>query len=57
MPTHTVELTDEELFVVKAALESFADISDGEYANPTRIASELWGKLPNPSVKWADIAV
>ena len=56
MPTHSVELTDEELFVVRAALEQFADIRDSEYANPARIASKLWGKLPRPTVKWDDIA-
>lgn len=56
MPTHSIELTDEELFVVRSALEQFADIRDREYANPTRIASTLAGKLPRSAVKWDDIA-
>jgi hypothetical protein len=57
MPTHNLTLTEEELFVLRAALEQFQDISDREYANPVRIAGEIEMRLPRSTVKWDDIAI
>jgi len=52
----TLTVTAEEAFVIKMALEQFADIRDGEYRRVADIASTLWGKVPDSGLKWADVA-
>lgn len=56
MAKNVIELTDEEVFVLTCALESFVDTSDSEYVNSVSIAYDVWRKLPSVPTKWADVA-
>jgi hypothetical protein len=45
---HTIELTDEELRILHAALRSYLDDFGHEEADLLRRIKELIGKLPQP---------
>jgi hypothetical protein len=45
---HTIELTDEELRILNAALHSYLDDFGHEEADVLRIAKALIAKLPRP---------
>ena len=47
---HTLELTDEELRLLQAALHSYLDDFGHEEADVLRRLKELMGKLPTPGV-------
>ena len=53
---HAVDFNDEEIFVIKAALEQFADIRDSEYRHVAHVASELYGRFPAVPIKWDDVS-
>jgi hypothetical protein len=56
IPRHTVSLSDEEVFVLRCALERLAGDSDREFVNAVRIANGIESRLPQVPVKWADVA-
>lgn len=45
---HTIELTEEELTLVRAALHSYLDDFGHEEADVLRSLKELLAKLPSP---------
>jgi hypothetical protein len=45
---HTIELTDDELRLLQAALRSYLDDFGHEEADVLRKIKELLGKLPRP---------
>jgi len=45
---HTIELTDEELRLLQAALHSYLDDFGHEEADVLRLAKALIAKLPRP---------
>ena len=45
---HTIELTDEELRLLHAALRSYLDDFGHEEADVLRMIKQLLGKLPRP---------
>jgi hypothetical protein len=47
---HTLELTDEELRLLQAALHAYLDDFGHEEADVLRRLKELMGKLPTPGV-------
>jgi hypothetical protein len=47
---HTIELTEEELTLVRAALHSYLDDFGHEEADVLRRVKEILGKLPAESV-------
>ena len=47
---HTLELTDEELRLLQAALHSYLDDFGHEEADVLRKIKELLGRLPTPGV-------
>jgi hypothetical protein len=47
---HTIELTEEELTLVRAALHSYLDDFGHEEADVLRRIKEILGKLPDESV-------
>ncbi|HVD12035.1 MAG TPA: hypothetical protein VNB46_02275 [Gaiellaceae bacterium] len=47
---HTLELTDEELRLLQAALHSYLDDFGHEEADVLRQIKELLGRLPTPGV-------
>jgi hypothetical protein len=47
---HTLELTDEELRLLQAALHAYLDDFGHEEADVLRRLKELIGKLPTPGV-------
>jgi hypothetical protein len=47
---HTIELTEEELTLVRAALHSYLDDFGHEEADVLRRIKEILGKLPAESV-------
>jgi hypothetical protein len=47
---HTLELTDEELRLLQAALHSYLDDFGHEEADVLRRIKELLGRLPTPGV-------
>ena len=47
---HTLELTDDELRLLRAALHSYLDDFGHEEADVLRRLKELMGKLPTPGV-------
>ena len=47
---HTVELTDDELRLLQAALHSYLDDFGHEEADVLRKIKELIGRLPTPGV-------
>jgi hypothetical protein len=46
---HTIELTDEELRLVRAALHSYLEDFGHEEADILRALKSLLGKLPEPA--------
>ena len=47
---HTLELTDEELRLLQAALHSYLDDFGHEEADVLRRIKELMGRLPTPGI-------
>jgi hypothetical protein len=47
---HTLELTEEELRLLQAALHSYLDDFGHEEADVLRRIKELMGKLPTPGI-------
>lgn len=52
----TVELTAEQVFAVKSAIEMFVDRDDSYYARLAKVADSAYAKLPDPGMKWEDFA-
>jgi hypothetical protein len=53
--SHTITLTDKEVFILNCALEGFADADDGEYIKAIEISYDIANKLPEVDVVWKDV--
>lgn len=52
----TLTLTAEEVFILRCALERYADIDDSEFRKSGKIAEKIQKRLPKVDVDWDDVA-
>lgn len=51
----TLNLTDEEVFILKVCIEQIMAIPDREFRNPKVIAEGILNRLPKTKVVWEDV--
>jgi len=56
MTKHTIELTDEEVYALRSAIDQLTSIRDSEYQGIVSIAEGIYNKLPIVPVTWNDVA-
>lgn len=52
---NVLELTDEEMFVVKCLLEQARYTHDSDAQNIAKIADALYNRIPDTDVTWSDV--